>query len=101
MGKLEIIIIICTISIWVAIALSTLFIRKEMLDELQFTRDMYRDIFQTHQEWLFNQLYSMAPGKVLMPDEIESVTESKPATIIHTSRDPMNEFTGKLDDWRD
>lgn len=52
-------------------------------------------------QWLFEQLYSMAPGKVLKPDEpIEESEENVPATVIHTSRDPMNEFKGKKDDWR-
>lgn len=54
---------------------------------------------QMHQNWLFNQLYTMAPGKVLRPDEEEDKEESAPAKVIHTSRDPMNEFNGKKSDW--
>jgi hypothetical protein len=55
--------------------------------------------FKKHQEWLFEQLYSIAPGKVLKPDEVEPVDQSKPATVTHPSRDPMNEFNGTMEDW--
>lgn len=58
-----------------------------------------RNDLSKHQKWLFDQLYSLAPGKVLEPDEIEEKVLHFPAKIIHPSRDPMNEFNGKKDDW--
>jgi hypothetical protein len=100
MERLEVIVIACTIATWALIALSTLFVRSEMLNEMQITRDLAKDLLKSHQDWLFNQLYSMSPGKVLKPDEVEPVSKGKPATVIHTSRDPYNEFNGKMDDWR-
>lgn len=56
-------------------------------------------VFQLHQDWLFNQLYTMAPGKVLKPDEIEEEVENMPAVVINPNKDPMNEFNGKMNDW--
>lgn len=65
---------------------------------LNFRLDMTSKL-QAHQDWLFNQLYTMAPGKVLKPDEIEPTEENKPATVYNPSKDPMNEFQGKKNDW--
>lgn len=71
----------------------------EMIGEIRALRKVLKRDLSQHQEWLFDQLYSMAPGKVLKPDEIEPEEVSKPAVVIHPSRDPMNEFNGKKNDW--
>lgn len=54
---------------------------------------------EAHEKWLFNQLYSMAPGKVLEPEAREEVVEERPATVYSPDADPMSEFTGIRDDW--
>lgn len=73
--------------------------------EARQARDEHIKNLRELQAWLFDQLYNMAPGKVLKPNETEGdliiFRESKPAVVIHTSRDPMNEFKGKRDDWRE
>jgi hypothetical protein len=66
-------------------------------DLLAFKKYHTRSLVE-HQQWLFNQLYSMAPGKVLKPDEIEEV-KSQPAKVINPNKDPMNEFNGKKTDY--
>lgn len=76
------------------------FMTYESIKEIRALRKLLKRDLQDHQEWLFHQLYSMAPGKVLKPDEKEEKLESRPAKVIHMNRDPMGEFTGKLDDWR-
>lgn len=52
-----------------------------------------------HENWLFNQLYSMSPGKVLKPDETEQKVVNQPAKVINPNKDPMNEFNGTKSDW--
>ena len=64
----------------------------------QFNRVMNAN-FKTQQEWLFKQLYTMAPGKVLRPDEVEEDSHSEPAKVYNPSKDPMGEFQGKKNDW--
>lgn len=71
----------------------------EGIKETRALRKLLKRDLEKHQEWLFNQLYAMAPGKVLMPEEIEPEEKSLPAVVTHPSRDPMNEFNGKKSDW--
>ncbi|MGE3608017.1 MAG: hypothetical protein AB7I27_00415 [Bacteriovoracaceae bacterium] len=52
-----------------------------------------------HENWLFNQLYSMSPGKVLKPDETEEKVTNQPAKVVNPNKDPMNEFNGTKSDW--
>lgn len=68
-------------------------------DKVMNARIAIKKDIRRHQEWLFDQLYSMAPEKVLSPDEEKPEEVSRPAVVVHTSRDPMNEFNGKKDDW--
>lgn len=77
-----------------------LFQGHEMIGEIRALRRLLKKDMQEHQDWLFNQLYNMAPGKVLKPNEAEPESEDVPAVVIHTNRDPYNEFKGKRDDWR-
>lgn len=79
----------------VSVITAFIFVLKEIHD----SRNQMRRDLQNHQYWLFNQLYSMSPGKVLKPDELIEETDSGPAEVIHTSRDPMNEFNGRKNDW--
>lgn len=58
-----------------------------------------REDMEAHEAWLFKQLYSMAPGKVLEPDAREEVAQARPATVYSPEKDPMSEFTGGKDDW--
>lgn len=69
-------------------------IRKAIIESSNQRKKEMKEL----QDWLFNQLYSIAPGKVLRPEEKESEMPRK-AVVIHHSRDPMNEFNGKKDDW--
>ena len=55
--------------------------------------------FKNLKEWLFNQLYTMAPGKVLRPDEVEEMPVKQPAKIYNPANDPMREFKDGLNDW--
>ena len=55
--------------------------------------------FKSHEDWLFNQLYTMAPGKVLRPDEVEEMLVKQPAKVYNPSKDPMREFKDGLNDW--
>lgn len=71
------------------------------MKEMDKVKKQTRADLQKHQEWLFEQLYSMSPGKVLKPDEIAEEVENKPAIVINKNRDPMNEFNGSKDDWRE
>lgn len=73
----------------------------EMIKEIRALRKLLKKDMQSHQDWLFHQLYTMAPGKVLRPDEVETKEEGKKAVVINRNRDPMNEFTGKKDDWHE
>lgn len=51
-------------------------------------------------QWLFKQLYAMAPGKVLAPDEVEEKGEVvAKAEVYSPTKDPMSEFNGKKNDW--
>lgn len=75
------------------------FIEHKIMTARKKLVEYHEERFTTHQNWLFNQLYSMAPGKVLLPDEFAPDEEEKPAIVINTNRDPMNEFNGKKDDW--
>lgn len=73
----------------------------EIIREIRSLRKLLKKDLQHHQDWLFEQLYSMSPGKVLKPDEIAEEVENKPAIVINKNRDPMNEFNGSKDDWRE
>ena len=64
----------------------------------QFNRVMNAN-FEIHQEWLFNQLYTMAPGKILRPDEVEEDSHSESAKVYNPNTDPMSEFRGLKNDW--
>lgn len=83
-----------TILIGVIVALS-----HEMIKEIRTLRKLLKHDIQSQSEWLFNQLYSIAPGKVLRPDEVEEDSASKPAKVINPNKDPMNEFSGKKTDY--
>jgi hypothetical protein len=60
--------------------------------------DVKREI-RAHQDWLFEQLYSMAPGKVLKPDEVATEATAKVAYVYSPTKDPMSEFNGMKDDF--
>lgn len=77
-----------------------IFLRQHIDARAEMTDNRRLQEWKAHQEWLFNQLYNMAPGKVLKPDEIMEETETKPATVFSPTEDPMAEFTGERDDWR-
>lgn len=97
MEKTEVINLVVIIGLYVlilGIALAWFIDHKIYMAKHQARMDL-----EKHQEWLFDQLYSLAPGKVSKPDELQPTETSRPAVVIHTSRDPMNEFNGKKDDW--
>lgn len=71
----------------------------ELKKEIRTLRKLGMRDMKAHQDWLFIQLYSMSPGKVLMPNEIEPENTGAPALIINRARDPMNEFNGQKNDW--
>lgn len=98
MGKSDwIILFICCIQL---IGIGVVFFQcHEIIGEIRAMRKLLKKDMQNHQDWLFNQLYTIAPGKVLRPDEIEPKEESKKAVVINRNRDPMREFDGGLDDW--
>lgn len=50
------------------------------------------------QKWIFESLYSI-DHKVLLPEEHEKKSVSKPAKIYSPIEDPMNEFTIGKDDF--
>lgn len=77
------------------------YLKNLITKEHELTRLHIANLYNMQTEWLFNQLYNIAPGKVLKPDE--EVTESKPVhvKVIHKSRDPMREFDGGIDDFHD
>ena len=52
---------------------------------------------QKHQDWLFEQLCRIAPGKVLLPEQEES--EEVGAVVVNPKDNPMNEFNGQKTDW--
>lgn len=52
---------------------------------------------QKHQDWLFEQLCRIAPGKVLLPEQEEG--EEVGAVVINPKDNPMNEFNGQKTDW--
>lgn len=92
------------LSIWIVgsvILVIALWHNHKGIKESQKARKEYIENLAKLQDWLFNQLYTIAPGKVLRPDEIEPKEESKKAVVINRNRDPMNEFTGKKDDWHE
>lgn len=68
-------------------------------EEITEKAQQARDDLQRHQEWLFNQLYSLGPGKVLRPDELEEKVVNLPGKVINPNKDPYAEFKGKKDDW--
>jgi hypothetical protein len=75
---------------------------KLILEEIQAFKRSYREDMREHEMWLFNQLYSMAPGKVLKPDEVDESTDkmkSRAAKVYNPNKDPMNEFNGKKTDY--
>jgi hypothetical protein len=72
----------------------------EATGEIRALRKLMKHDLKKHQEWLFKQLYTMAPGKVLRPDEEAPYTkESEKAVVINPNRDPMSEFNGLRDDF--
>lgn len=54
-------------------------------------------IFEKHQKWLFDSLYSLN-SNVKLPDEMEK-KEYKKAIIVSDKDDPMKEFSGDHDDY--
>jgi uncharacterized UBP type Zn finger protein len=73
----------------------------ESIKETRALRKLLKRDLETHQNWLFEQLYAIAPGKVLMPEELAPELKSQPAIITSPKIDPMSEFTGDKDDWHD
>lgn len=51
------------------------------------------------EKWLFEQLYAIKPGAVLLPDQQEEENTHKPAVVINVGDDGMDEFDGQRDDW--
>lgn len=92
----DLMLVLLTIA-WLSIAGGLLY----LVNLIQGSDANVKKALSDHQAWLFDQLYNMAPGKVLKPNETEEESEETPAVVIHTNRDPMNEFKGKKDDWRD
>jgi hypothetical protein len=70
-----------------------------IIRSIEDARDEIKKALVSNQEWLFHQLYALAPGKVMKPDEVAPEEKSKPAMIYNPNKDPMREFTGKMDDW--
>lgn len=93
--------VVIHLNIWIATYSIFLGLKSVIEKEARNTRIIARAMQEAHQDWLFNQLYTMAPGKVLKPDEIEPKTVSKKATIINRGQDPYNEFNGRKDDWHE
>ncbi len=81
-----------------AIVLSAIFRLNDMIDELG---EAMEKSIALQSEWLFNQLYSIAPGKVLKPDEIEPESSDVVASVYKPSKDGMSEFTGHKEDWHE
>jgi len=71
----------------------------ETIKEIRALRKLLKCDLDAHQTWLFNQLYSLWPGRILKPDELEPEVKSEKAIVINRARDPMNEFNGQRDDW--
>jgi hypothetical protein len=78
---------------------SLMVVSVEHINELRALRKLLKHDLKTHQDWLFHQLYAMAPGKVLKPDELEPEVKPSPAKVYNPNKDPMREFTGKQNDW--
>ena len=93
-----VLVMIALVFVMFLLALVLLGLYQNLL-ELRESYKLTTKNLQYHQDWLFNQLYSMSPGKVLKPDEIEEKVESMPATVYNPNKDPMSEFTGKKNDW--
>jgi hypothetical protein len=72
----------------------------EAIGEIRALRRLLKHDLRMHQDWLFEQLYSMAPGKVLKPDEEPEESADMPAYVYSPTEDAMAEFTGDRDDWR-
>lgn len=73
--------------------------RRAFLAEIDAQADRQIAALEKHQKWLFEQLYSVSPGKVLAPDELEPEEVSAPATVYSPTEDPMSEFNGMRDDF--
>lgn len=93
MGKSDLALLIVII---VGFFTLSVYVITELMKQI---RNEARKDLQAHQDWLFNQLYTMAPGKVLKPDEVEPEESSEPATVYIPAKDPMLEFKGKKSDW--
>lgn len=91
--------LVTAIIIYVGLTGFILDLFKTILGEIRASRKLQREDLQMHQEWLFNQLYALGPGKVLRPDEFEPKAEAAPAKVYSPVEDPMSEFTGLKDDW--
>jgi hypothetical protein len=76
-------------------------IKQELDQKISGLLLIIREDEKIRQEWLFEQLYRQTPGKVLKPDEIENSKKIIPAKVYSPSKDPMSEFSGERDDWRD
>ena len=70
-----------------------------MMIQISEAKEQAREDLQKHQEWLFNQLYSLAPGKVVKPEDLAPEEESRPAEVYNPNKDPMREFKGKMNDF--
>lgn len=101
MEKNEIVNLVASIGLMVFIGAIALImvISSKIIDIRELVRKDTKKYLEKHQEWLFEQLYSMAPGKVLKPDEGEPKEASKPAVVYNPSKDPMREFNGTMNDW--
>lgn len=51
------------------------------------------------EKWLFDSLYTIDSNVLAPKEQIKPVTRR--AKIINRHDDPMNEFTGYVDDWHD
>lgn len=89
--KISIYVIMCCFIVFGFIAYSFI------LGEIKEARDELQNDLQKHQDWLFEQLCRIAPGKVLLPEQEESAEVG--AVVVNPKDNPMNEFNGKKTDW--
>lgn len=89
-------IIVCSVILIVVFGIALFAV---LMNEIISLKDFINVQNRKHQKWLFDQLYAIAPGKVLLPDEKEAEAENKPATVYIPENDPYAEFKGIKDDW--
>jgi len=78
------------------LALILLAIMALFAEQRKFEREA-REWRETHEKWLFNQLYTIDRA-VLRPEE-KPREESNKVTIYNWSEDPQREFEGNLEDY--